>query len=170
MTRTSNARVAGVTFLVYIAAGLTAMAVGVRPHVTVPLTLVTSLCALVLGVTLYALTRDVDTDLAMLAFACRVIEAIPGDYAAIFFAVGSTLFAWLFLRGRVIPSALAWLGLFASILLVVVLLLQSAGFGGAGSWSSSLTWLVWLPALIYELWLAVWLIAKGATAPTGRAA
>jgi hypothetical protein len=47
---------------------------------------------------------------------------------ATFFAVGSTLFSWLLLRGRMIPVPLAWLGVLASVLLVVLLPLEAAGF------------------------------------------
>lgn len=73
------------------------------------LSLLTSFAALVLGVTLFAITRDQDRDLAMLGLTCRVVEAIPGSegVGAIFFAVGSTLFSWLMLRGRMVPVALA---------------------------------------------------------------
>jgi hypothetical protein len=169
MTRTTNARVAGVTFLVYIVAGIGGMAMAGRPHVTSVLTLLTSFSALVLGVTLYAITRDVDQDLALLALTCRVIEAIPGQEAAIFFAVGSTLFSWLLLRGRMIPVALARLGVFASLLLVVILPLQRAGLlGGAAGWSSSLTWLIWLPMLVFEVGLALWFLVKGVAAPASN--
>jgi hypothetical protein len=168
MTRTTNARVAGFTFFIYIAAGVSSLALG-RSHATDVLTLVTSFCALLLGVTLYALTREQDPDLALLALACRVIEAIPGNVGAIFFAVGSTLFCWLLLRGRMIPVALAWLGVFASVFLVVILSLQRGGLlAGGVSWFSSLTWLVWLPMLLFELTFAVWLIAKGVAAPAHR--
>jgi hypothetical protein len=166
MTRTTNARLAGVTFLIYIAAGVTSLAMSGRPHVTDVLSLLTSLSALTLGVTLYAITREVDPDLAMLALTCRVVEAMPGNHGAFFFAVGSTLFCWLLLRGRMIPIALAWLGVLSSAFLVVILPLQRAGlFGGAVSWFSSITWLVWLPMLVFEVTLAVWLIIKGVTAP-----
>jgi hypothetical protein len=169
MTRTTNARLAGITFIVYIVAGVSSMALAKRPDATAVLTLVTSFCALILGVTLYSLTRDEDPDLALLALTCRVIEAIPGREGAIFFAVGSTLFAWLLLRGRMIPVALAWLGVIASALLVVILPLQRAGlFGGRGSWSSSVTWMIWMPALVFEIAFAVWLLTKGVTAPAGR--
>ncbi|MBW8879541.1 MAG: DUF4386 family protein, partial [Acidobacteria bacterium] len=100
---------------------------------------------------------------------CRVIEAIPGHQGAIFFAVGSTLFSWLLLRGRMIPVALAWLGVLASALLVVILPLQRAGLlGGLTSWSSSVTWLIWLPALVYEVALALWLLIKGVAAPAPK--
>ena len=63
---------------------------------------------------------------------------------------------------RMIPSALAWLGVLASALLVVILPLQLAGlFGGTMSWASSITWLVWLPMLVFEVTLALWLMIKG---------
>ena len=162
MTRTTNARIAGITFLVYIAAGVASLNLAGRPHATDVLSLITSFAALVLGVTLYAITRAQDPDLALLGLTCRVIEAIPGREGAIFFAVGSTIFCWLLLRGRMIPVALAWLGVLASILLVVILPLQRAGlFGGPMSWSSSVAWIVWLPMLVFEVTFALWLIIKG---------
>lgn len=171
MIRTTNARVAGVTFLVYIAAGITSLALSGRPHVTDVLSVLMSFSALVLGVTLYAITRTEDPDLAMLALTCRVIEAIPGQPGELFFAVGSTLFAWLLLRGRMIPAALGWLGVLASALLVAILLLQRAGpSGGAMSWASSMTWLVWFPMLVFEVTLALWLLFKGIAGPPQRQA
>ena len=127
--------------------------------------IITSLCALTLAVTLYALTRDEDPDLALLAFGCRVIESIPGDEnrSALFFAVGSTIFAWLFLRGRMIPIWLARGGVIASLLLVVLLFVQRAGvFAGTFSMTSPVSWALWFPMLIFEVTLALWLIVKGA--------
>ena len=130
------------------------------------LSLHTSFSALVLGVTLYMITREQGPALAMLALTCRVLEAVSGE-AAIFFAVGSTLYSWLLLRGRLIPVALAaWLGVLASVLLVVILPLQLAGlFGGPTSWSASVTWLVWLPMLVFEVAFALWLLIKGVVVP-----
>jgi len=123
----------------------------------------------VLGVTLYAITRDQDRDVAMLALMCRVVEAVPGDWGAIFFTVGSTLFSWLLLRGRMIPAALAWLGVLASAAMLAILLVQRAGLlRGGVSWSSSLTWVLWFPLLIFEVTLAVWLIVKGVRAPASH--
>jgi len=169
MTRTTNARLAGIAFLLYIAAGVSGMGLQARPHATAALALLTSLCALVLGVTLYAITRDVDADLALLALTCRVIEAIPSHDAAIFFAVGSTLFAWLLLRGRMIPAALAWLGVLASLLLVALLPMQRAGLlGGSFSWASTITWLMWLPMFVFEVVLTLWLLTKGVALPAAR--
>jgi hypothetical protein len=166
MTRTTNSRLAGITFLVYIVAGVATMGFRGRPHLTVLLTLVTSFCALVLAVTLYALTREEDADLALLALTCRVVEAVPAQDSATFFAVGSTLFCWLFLRGRMIPTPLAWLGVYASVLLVVLLPAQRVGLlADAGSWASSLTWLMWLPMLVFEVTLALRLMTKGVSAP-----
>jgi hypothetical protein len=164
MTRRTNARIAGLTFLVYFVAGIGSMLLSGRASATSLLSLVTSVCALLLGVTLYALTRHVDRDLALLALAFRIIEAMPGE-GAIYFAAGSTLFCWLLLRGRLIPVALAWLGVGASALLLVILPLQRAGlFGGAMSWASTMTWFVWLPALVFELTFAVWLLVRGVAA------
>ncbi|HEU5179876.1 MAG TPA: DUF4386 family protein [Candidatus Polarisedimenticolia bacterium] len=169
MTRRNNSRVAGFTFLLYIVAGISSMALKNRDPdngLLVLLTLLTSLCALTLGVTLYALTRSQDPDLALLALTCRIIEAIPGEDGAIFFSVGSTIFAWLLLRGRMVPGVLGWLGVLASVLLVVVLPLQRAGaMGGPGSWASMLTWGIWFPMLIFEIWLAIYLIVRGAAEP-----
>ncbi len=164
MSRTANARLAGVTFLFYIVAGIASLSLAGQEHARQVLGILTSLSALVLGVTLYAITRDEDPDLALLALGCRFIEAIPGDEnrSALFFAIGSTIFAWLLLRGRMIPSWLARFGVLASALLVVLLFLQRAGFfAGAFTWSSPLTWLLWLPMLIFEVTFALWLLLKG---------
>ena len=48
----------------------------------------------------------------------------------------------------------------------MILPLQLAGlFGGSMSWSASVTWLVWLPMLIFEVTLALWLMIKGVARP-----
>ena len=165
-SRLIYARVAGLAFLLYIAAGLTSMALPDRAPTTDLLSLLMSFSALVLGVMLYTLTRDQGPALAMLALACRVLEAVPVSEPAIFFAVGSTIFSWLLLRGQMIPVALAWLGVVASLLLVVILPLQLAGlFGGPMAWSAGNTWLVWLPMLAYEVILALWFLIRGVSQP-----
>ena len=169
MTRSTNARIAGITFLVYIAAGLTSLNVGSAgadgsavklAHIV--LELLCNFSALVLAVTLYAITREVDRDVAMLAMMCRVGEGVVGAVSgsmlvpATFFAVGSTLFAYLLLRGRSIPVRLAWLGLIASVLLVAGLPLQQAGVLGG-----LVTRLMYVPMLVFELVLGSWLIFNG---------
>lgn len=222
MTRTTNARIAGFTFLFYIAVafpsmvlldratrgeGIAAKLASIAQHasdvrVAVVLSLLGCFSALVLAVTLYAVTREVDADLAMLALTCRVAEGVisgvsisetlgllwlatatganapdPGaahalgayllraDMAvtATFFAVGSALFSYLFLRGRMIPIALAWLGVLASLLLVVGLPLQIAGV-----LRGSITQLMYLPMLAFEVPLGLWLLIKGVAAQATR--
>jgi hypothetical protein len=223
MTRTTNARIAGLTFLVYIAAGITSMVLFRRATrgeaiaerlasiagqatdvgILVLLGFVQAFSALVLGVTLWAITRDEDNDLAMLGLTCRAGEGIIGGLSipgiltvfslassgtdasataaahtlagyllrddvalpATFFAVGSTLFSWLLLRGRMIPIALAWLGVAASLLLVACLPLIYAGF-----LHGPIATLMWLPMLVFEVALAFWLLTKGVAAPTRTAA
>jgi hypothetical protein len=158
------ARIAGFTFLFYIIAGITSMSLGSHSPVTDFLNLLQSFSALVLGVTLYVLVREQEPVLALLALTCRIAEAIQYGESAIYFAVGSLLFSWLLLRGRLIPAVLAQLGVIASGLLVVVLPLQLADlFGGAMSWTSSITWLLWLPMLVFEVTLGLWLMIKGVT-------
>jgi Domain of unknown function (DUF4386) len=219
MTRSTNARIAGFTFLAYIAAGITSMVLfrratgaegiaaklaGIAEHATdvgvlVVLGLVQCFSAVALAVTLYAITREQDNDLAMLGLVCRVGEGViaaisipatltllwlatasgadaPDTAAAhalaayllrddvaltaTFFAVGSTAFAYLLLRGRMIPVPLAWLGVVASALLVVGLPLQLAGF-----LHGPITSLMWLPMLAFEVPLALWLITRGVAPP-----
>jgi hypothetical protein len=152
-----------------MATGMVSMGLRGQPNVTAMLTLVMSFSALVLGVTLYAITREVDADLALLAMICRVVEGIPGhETAAIYFAVGSTIFSWLLLRGRMIPVMLARLGVFASLVLVVILPLQRVGVLGPTGWSSSAAWIIWLPMLAFEVLVALWLLTKGVKAPAAR--
>jgi hypothetical protein len=79
---------------------------------------------------------------------------------AILFAAGSTVFSYLLLRGRMIPVALAWLGVIGSALLFVGLPLQLAGFV-----SGTVTQLMWIPVALFELTLGPWLIIKGVREP-----
>jgi len=222
MTRRANARIAGLALLLYFALGIPTMVLlngatkghGVEAklanlahhtgdaRLAVLFVLCTSLCALVLGVTLWSLTREQDESLAMLGLACRVCEGLAGAIAlqrtmgllwlagpdapdaattrtlgswllegqvsgvgAIFFAVGSLLFAWLLLRGRAIPAPLAWLGVVTSAAAVVALPLEFVDL-----FPSRWIWYVWLPLAAYEVPLALWLLVKGAAAPTARSA
>ena len=159
MTRRTNARLAGIAYLVYIAAAYPAMVISSRAtagsdtatrlatmaqhafdvRLAAVLSLIGCFCALVLAVTLYAITRSQDRDLAMIGLTCRVAEGVTGGsglgamlallssvnaagsealgafvfadtifVAATFFAVGSTIFSWLLLKGRMVPLWLAW--------------------------------------------------------------
>lgn len=166
MTLTSHARLAGFAYLCYIVAGISSMLVPAESRLF--FNIVESFSALVLGWTLYAITREVDADLALLAMMCRVIEAVPGR-GEIYFAVGSTIFCWLLLRGQMIPVVLAWFGTVTSAMLVILLLGQAL-LGITTNWSSPVTWLVWLPVLIFEMTFAVLLLTKGVARPISRSA
>ena len=227
MTRTTNARIAGFTYLFYAAIGICSellmhQARGVdggaaelarigqyatNVRLTIVITLLECLSALVLGVTLYGITRAEDHELAMLGLVCRVAEGVLGSVnnipaylgllwlakagvgtgvpdipttnalrafllmpgtsvplGAFFFAVGSLIFSYLLLRGRMVPVSIAWLGVFAFGLLVVVLPLQLAGF-----YTGPLTgYYLWLPALVFQVVLALWLLIKGVATPAPR--
>lgn len=169
MTHVTNARLAGLASLFYIAAGMTAMQLGRRADVGEMLELLASLAAIVLAVATFGITRDVDRDIALIGLVCRVMEGVPHNEGIFFYAVGNTAFSFLFLRGRLIPAPLAGFGLLASGVLAVMLPLQRFGlFGGPMNWSSWATWLAWLPGLVFTLLLAFWLLAKGVrpTAPS----
>ena len=168
-------------------------------RVAVVLVLLGCFAALVLAVTLYAITREQDPDIAMLGLTCRVGEGVisgisiletqrllwlatatgpnapdtgaahalgayllSGGMAvpAIFFAVGSTLFCYLLWRGRMIPRPLAWLGVAASVVLVVALPLQLVEL-----LHGPITSLMYLPMLAFEVTVGLWLLIKGVAAP-----
>jgi len=216
MTRRTNATIAGIAYLLYIAVAFPSMVLFDRAtkgegmaaklatlaqhsgdvHVAAVLGLLGCFCALVLAVTLYAITREEDPDIAMLGLTCRVAEGVIGAastpatlallalvtvsgaagsdvtaatqaigalvlervplVAAIFFGVGSTLFSWLLLRGRMVPTWLAWLGVYGSALVAVALFLQVGGV-----LSDTIIQLSWIPVAIFELTLAGWFIVKG---------
>ena len=83
---------------------------------------------------------------------------------ATLFAVGSTAFSWLLLRGRMIPVGLAWLGVVASVILVIGLPLRLVDVLGG-----SAAQLMWLPMALYEIPLGFWLLFKGVRPVTARA-
>ena len=80
-----------------------------------------------------------------------------------FFAMGNMIFAYLLLRGRIVPVPLAGFGVLASVLLVVGVPMQLAGF-----FSGPLTWYMWLPMLAFLIPLGLWLLIKGAAMPARR--
>ena len=203
MTRQANARIAGFTFLFYIAVGIMGLVLPDGPGTTgihVLLALVTFATALTLAVSLFGFTRDEDRDLAVLALCCRASESmfaalapiltlalawlgtsataqtgeVPDPAAAatltallgkvsgwnttiasILFALGSTIFCFLMLRGRLIPVALAWLGIAASLLLVVVMPLELAGY-----LSKTIAQYCWAPMALFEIPLGIWLLVS----------
>jgi hypothetical protein len=80
-----------------------------------------------------------------------------------FFAVGSMIFSYLLLRGRIVPVSLAWLGVLASVLLVVGLPLQLVGF-----LKGPMTGYIWLPMIAFQIPLGLWLLIKGVSTPATR--
>lgn len=226
MTQRTNARIAGVLFLLYIATGVLSMMLfgmatracpgaaaqlaGIARHefvvrLTSLLSVLMGLYALGLGATLYALTRDVDRDLALMGLCSRAAEGVVGVVAAVrtlglvsvatmaadaaadpasakvatafgemllkqggstatvaaaCFAVGSTIFSYLFLRARAIPKALAVLGVAASAVLLLSLPSQITGIV-----RGPVTYVVWIPMAVFEVTLALWLIFKGTASP-----
>jgi len=86
-----------------------------------------------------------------------------GMIGATFFAVGTLIFSYLLLRGRIIPVPLAWLGVFASLLLVVGLPLQLADF-----FKVPLSGYLWLPMIAFQIPLGLWLLIKGVPTITQR--
>ena len=222
MTLTTNSRVAGVTFLLYIAVGLSTIyvdglitrdAVDVASRLAniaqstslmklqIVLTLLSAICAITIAVTVYGLTRHIDRELALFAYVFRVaegiiivmatlivvalivvasnatgstganstylamgtvllgIERVIGmNIAAFCFTLGSAFYSYLFIKGRSIPAALAWLGFTISVILAIALPLQLIGVLQEGL----LTSLMWMPMLLFEVILGFWLIFKGA--------
>jgi len=107
---------------------------------------------------------DVPTTNALRAFLMMPGASVP--LGSIFFAVGSLIFSYLFLRGRMVPASIAWLGVLASGLLVLTLPLQLAGVS-TGPLSG---YYQWLPALVFQIVLALWLLIKGVAGPVTRTA
>ena len=209
MTRTTNARIAGFTYLFYAVIGaclelLMHQARGVGDDAANLVRI--GQYATNVRLTLKGITRIQDHELAMLALVCRVVEGVLGTLripnylgllwlakaggtagapdipttnalgafllmpvpsvpiSTIFFAVGSLIFSYLLLRGRMVPVSIAWLGVFASGLLVVGLPLQLAGFN-TGLLSG---YYQWLPALVFQVVLALWLLIKGVATQATR--
>ena len=224
MTLRSNARLAGLAFLLNFVTGIgravlysqisagdgTALKLAnIAQHAT--LVRVSALMVLlefvyqaVLAVTLYALTRDQDRDWALLGAGCRLTEGViaaiatgsrldllavaiasrtaSGADAAAAQALGATLlngssgpaglcfalsnliFSSLFLRARSIPGWLAGLGVVASILCLVEVVLQMVGL-----LNGIATLVPWIPMALYEVILAVWLLIRGVAARSSRA-
>jgi hypothetical protein len=174
-------------------------------HLAVLLSLLPPFISWTLAVTLYAITRHQDPDLALLALSCRFGEGVinvtytfamlgmlwlatgaaapaPDTAAtqalaalllkvrgwaylvgATVFAVGSTLFSYLFLRARSIPIWLAWLGIVGSVLLVVGLPLELLRFV-----KGPVTMYMWGPLAVFEVVLGLWLLIKGVAPPSAR--
>jgi hypothetical protein len=71
------------------------------------------------------------------------------------FAIASTIFAALFIRGRLIPSWLAWTGLAGSVVMIAIAPLE-----GFRLIPNAAAWVAWAPLFVFEVTLAVWLVVK----------
>jgi hypothetical protein len=218
MTVKTNARIAGFMFLFYIASGIVGMIffdqatkgadagaklATIATHrsqmgIAFAFALIGIFNALVLGLALYALTRETDRDLALLALIFRVVEgainAMPAlailallslataaaspDVAGLLLkvqvwtvAIGATVFA--------VGSALySYLFLRARSIpawlawlgvLASVQLTFTAPLAGLGLVRGGGVGLMWLPMLAFEVTLGVLLLIRGAT-PAARSA
>jgi hypothetical protein len=178
MNRTTAARVAGFTFLFYIVVGISSMGGLLRGPWAQPAAYAQNAAAVILAVTLFIVTRIEQPLIAGLGMIFRLAEgtrraafalaAISVPRAALvdatLFAIGSAFFCWLLLRGRMLPPALAWTGVIASVILVVGLPLQLAGLLGA-PWTT----LMWMPMLAFEVPGGLWLLLRGVP-PAGSGA
>ena len=170
LARTNAARIAGFALLFYIAAGITSMA-GVLHGASAQAAIYAQhASAVVLALTLFVVTRVEQPAVAAFGMIFRLAEGLlvpvlrltgvsvphPPLVGATLFAIGSTLFCALLLRGRMIPRPLAWTGVIASVVLVAGLPLQLAG-----RLHAPLTTLMWMPMLAFEVPAGVWLLLKG---------
>jgi hypothetical protein len=107
---------------------------------------------------------DAPDPVASRAIASYLLKQSWASVGALLFAVGSTVFTALMLRGRMIPIGLAWLGVIASVILDVCLPLQLVGLlrGMAAQ-------LIWLPMAAFEIPAGVWLIVRGVRPLAGNA-
>ena len=170
MTRSTAARIAGFTFLFYIVVGISSMAGGFRGALAELATYAQNASAVILALTLFVVTRVEQPIVAALGMMFRLAEGALGPALALtgitisqptlvdatLFAIGSTFFCWLLMRGRMLPRPLAWIGVIASVILVVGLPLQLGRLLGA-----PLTMLIWMPMLAFEVPGGLWLLVKG---------
>src|ERR1051326_977587 len=163
MTNTTNSRIAGFTFLFYIAIGIAAMILfdrisgghdqaarlaNIAQHipqmrVVILITFGTAVCALTLGVALYGLTRDTDRDLAVLALSCRITEGVINAIGTV--AMLALLSIATSDRGSPIGSALLrfgeWSTLVGATLFAIGSTIYSVLFVRARTIPRSMAWL-----------------------------
>ena len=104
-----------------------------------------------------------------LSFGNEILQRPDDGFSQFCFVVGGFVFACLFLRGRLIPRWLAWIGVVTIGVQLVVVPLHIATIV-----PGSIVNLLWMPILLYELPLGIWLIVKGtetqiaSSPPTGK--
>ncbi len=176
MTRSTNARIAGFTYLFYIAVALPSMVLDRRAtagegiaaqmasmaqhasqvRAAAVLGLLGCFSALVLAVTFYAVTRDEDRDVALFGLTCRVAEGISG---AVFIPLTLALL-WL-ATGSNAPDRAAAQTLAALFFKVTPIVAEAFFAAGSTAFCYLLlrgrmipAWLAWLGVLGSALFLA----------------
>lgn len=106
-------------------------------------------------------------DTAQLQGLARVfisVQAAGFQIGFVFLGLGSTLFAWLWLKSRYVPRGLAAWGIFASSVLafgtLAIMLFPSLGVVGLSYMA---------PMFFYEVGLGLWLLIKGLREPAPQA-
>lgn len=102
-----------------------------------------------------------------LAIADEVLRRPDFGFSEFCFVVGGFIFACLFLRGRLIPIWLAWIGVATIGVQMICVPLHIAGIV-----PGSLVERLWMAILLYEVPLGCWLLIKGVArsdAPSGTA-
>ncbi len=109
-----------------------------------------------------AYLRAFDTkQLQALAYAFIGVHDAGYLIGLVFFGLGSTVFAYLWLQSRYIPRGLATWGIFSSLVVVVVTLAIMV-FPGLAAFVIPI---YFAPIFVFEVALGVWLIVKGIRAP-----
>ena len=94
------------------------------------------------------------------AFAMLAIELYGTGFivSPIFLGLGSAAFSYLLFKSRYVPRALAALGVFSSLLLMTcaLVIIVFPGF-------ETIATIGFMPLLIYEVTLGLWLLLKGAS-------
>ena len=105
-----------------------------------------------------ATTHTVDSANASgyLLFGDEILQRPDDGFSQFCFVVGGSLFAYLFYRGRLIPRWLAGVGVVTIGVQSVVVPLHIATIV-----QGSLVNLLWMPILLYEIPLGIWLMVKG---------
>ena len=93
---------------------------------------------------------------SVLSLASEILHRPDDGFSQFCFVVGGFMFAYLFLRGRLIPRWLGWIGaLTIGMQLICVPLHIAMMIPG------SVVDMLWMPILLYEVPLGIWLIVKG---------
>ena len=101
-------------------------------------------------------TAPVTGELTSPAVIDQILNRPDNGFSEFCFVVGGFLFACLFLRGRLIPRSLAWVGVITIGVQLICVPLNVATIVP----ETLVNWL-WFPILLYEVPLGIWLIARG---------